>query len=424
MSIINKALSELDKRNTQSQYGKYEPPKSKSMLSMRAVLYSVVALLAIVLVSVSVYKFAFVEKNKSNPQPILASNEIVDNNQNVKEQQNQQQLNKEQSNNEVVVVASNNQVSPQETEVSNQKEKVVLASNVTALDNSNLTKTESIDLTKNQKVQELKPSVVKTSNLTKNNGSIKTDSRSVATTTTKEITNNSINSESSFDNDEYAQVDYDDNYNNFEVVEPKQNSYMTISKKTLSKTEQLDLYQKEAQTALVKGDMDLVISSYNKILSLQPNNNDIRAKLASFYYGNNKKMEAIKVLDRGLIVSPYHYDFRLFLARIYVSMNQKANAIKILEKATPPVKQNVDYYATLANLAREEKDYKVAEKAYLKLITLNDSDGKWYLGLALTQEQRNKKNEALVSYKKAQSLVLSKASRDFVQKRIRVLETK
>lgn len=182
-----------------------------------------------------------------------------------------------------------------------------------------------------------------------------------------------------------------------------------------------DLYKK-ANTATVQGKKDRAITAYKEILQLRPKEIKAREKLVAIYFGSENYYEAIKLLESGLIVNPNHYDYRLYLARIYKSMGQSNQAIRILRKAEPPVKANIDYYVTLASIARDSGDFRVSEYAYRKLYENDKKEGKWGLGLGISLEKQRNYIAALDVYKECQKAFLSSSSLEFIDKRIKFLE--
>ena len=213
---------------------------------------------------------------------------------------------------------------------------------------------------------------------------------------------------------------------NFVIVEEarapaRKSSAMRVKQKNLSPKEEADLLRKEAQNSLLRGDSDGAIRSYEVLLKKNPGDARAREKLASLYYGKGRSLDAIKTLDRGILMDPAHYDYRLYLARIYSSQGQDAQAIKVLRQANPPARGNMDYYATLAGLARKNNDHAGAAWAYEKLAQAEKKDGKWYLGLAISLEELGRPGEALNAYRKAAALYLSAQSRSFAEQRIGVL---
>lgn len=182
-----------------------------------------------------------------------------------------------------------------------------------------------------------------------------------------------------------------------------------------------DLYKK-ANTATVQGKKDRAITAYKEILQLRPKEIKARENLVAIYFGSENYYEAIKLLESGLIVNPNHYDYRLYLARIYKSMGQSNQAIRILRKAEPPVKTNIDYYVTLASIARDSGDFRVSEYAYRKLYENDKKEGKWGLGLGISLEKQRNYIAALDVYKECQKAFLSSSSLEFIDKRIKFLE--
>lgn len=218
-------------------------------------------------------------------------------------------------------------------------------------------------------------------------------------------------------------IDYDlENYRIEDSVEQKPKSELTIKTKKLTASEEIDILFKKANNAITRGNKKEAIESLKNILGIDSKNTKAREKLASIYYGIGKNEEAIKLLDTGIKLQPHHSDYRLFLARIYNSLNQPTKGIKVLSQSNPPVSSNIDYYATLAQLAREDGDLLAAETAYEKLTSVSGKDGKWYLGLAIVCEKEGKTQKALSSYKKAVQLYLSNSSLKFAKQRIKGLE--
>ncbi len=205
------------------------------------------------------------------------------------------------------------------------------------------------------------------------------------------------------------------------VVKPK---ILKVKKTKVSGKEDIELDRRRANNALATGNIQGAIEAYKILLSKAPTDTKAREKLASLYFGSNHYYEAIKVLNKGIELTPQHYDYRLYLARIYSSQNQKPLAIKVLSMANPPAIGNMDYYATMAALARDINDNVTAEKAYRKLSSTTTKDGKWLMGLGIVLEKQGKPQQALSAYRQASNLYLTVASQKFVHDRIQVLESK
>ena len=57
MSVINKALSELEKRNNNTAYGKYVQPESNGKNKVRIALIATLSVLTVAVIGAAVYRF-------------------------------------------------------------------------------------------------------------------------------------------------------------------------------------------------------------------------------------------------------------------------------------------------------------------------------------------------------------------------------
>ena len=380
MSVIQKMLTEVDKRD-KKEHGVYVTPNKKQSKLKLVLLAVFLVLFCVVLVgatikflpkflheeeinnSESLIQIANSQAEEVKPQEIKAQEVSVNENKNLEVSQVENKVTNEEKANESKNLAST--VEDKKSEVINKEETVL----------------------NHQETQKNKTQEVKNTNTQENN-----------------------QDEIVFDESE--NIEYMDNESSSNEVEPTpivNNTAPTLSikKRKLTKEEEIAFERKAVNRAIAVGDKDGAIKSLRSILSKNP-----------------ADIEAIRVLSRGIELSPNHYDYRLFLARIYVYQNNYARAIDVLMKGNPPVNSNVDYYATLATLTRNVRDYKNAEYAYRKLSTLPGNDGKWYMGLGIVLEQQDKKTEALKAYKNASRLYLSASSKKFVNDRIKLLGSK
>lgn len=455
MSVINKALSELEKRNNNTAYGKYVQPESNGKNKVRIALIATLSVLTVAVIGAAVYRFGgfygadantqvasktqAVPTNDEAKKDILAANSSVDATRKTTKveaakAETKAEAKLETKENEVVVtttVATSEKKSPADvvgtTASSQDTTNLVTADNETKTTLAKEEKVETKDSLKgevkvvlgaqNEKVAIAPKATNKETAVAKANA----NSRSVVDTKEQNVeSNNSAD-------DYYVDVGVDA-YGEVEAEEAmarqtrKPTSFIKVTKKNLSIDEQATLYRRDAERAISRGDTKGAIESYRQVLTVKPTDSKARERLSGLLFGSGNVLEAVKVLEQGIRLAPAHYDYRLYLARIYAGAGRSAEAIKVLSQATPPVNGNVDYYATLASLARDSGDYVVAEQAYRKLALAETRDGKWYLGLAIVQEKQGRTKEALPAYRNAGQLYLSKTSRDFVQKRIRVLE--
>lgn len=455
MSVINKALSELEKRNNNTAYGKYVQPASNGKNKVRIALIATLSVLTVAVIGVAVYRFGGFYGADTNTQ-VVSKTQAVPTNEEAKKDNLAANSRGEATTKTTKVEAAKaetkadskletkeNEVAITTTATTSEKKSPADALGTTASsqDTTNLVTADNetqTPLAKEAEVEtkdSLKGEVKVALGAQNEKVAIAPKATNKETAVAKANTNSSSvvdtkeqNAQSNDSADDYYVDVGVDAYGEVEAEEAmarqtrKPTSFIKVTKKNLSIDEQVTLYRRDADRAISRGDTKGAIESYRQILAVKPTDSKARERLSGLLFGSGNVLEAVKVLEQGIRLAPAHYDYRLYLARIYTGAGRNAEAIKVLSQATPPVNGNVDYYATLASLARDSGDYAVAEQAYRKLALAETRDGKWYLGLAIVQEKQGRTKEALPAYRNAGQLYLSKASRDFVQKRIRVLE--
>lgn len=425
MSVINKALKELNKRNSGDEYGKYVPPE-KSAFSFNKIALISLAVMGIAVLGVAgYYAYKMGEQSKQSGTKVQA--ETTKASQQASAEKQESDLGTDKKDSDISMVAEQPAESSviseknEEDESTQDNELIVLAETEPSISENSVSSGETEDVPYLDVNKKSERKLVK--NNTRNTDSVK---KSVKTHSSTEAVNDSvIKPQAGAVVDSYV---YDaDNYVIEEqpVISEKSRSKpssLKVSKSNMSPADQKAMYRSQALNYLGKGDSRKAVEAYKNVLAVDPRDIEAREKLAGLYYGQDNHAEAIRVLDRGIALTPTHYDYRLFLSRIYKAHGDNAKALKVLEKANPPVAGNIDYYATMASIARESGDYVAASKAYTALASTNTSDGKWYLGLGISEEKQGRHRQALEAYRKASTLYLSQSSRKFVEGRIKFLE--
>lgn len=425
MSVINKALKELNKRNSGDEYGKYVPPEKSAFSFNKIALISLAVMGIAVLGAAGYYAYKMGEQSKQSGTKVQSETTKASQQASAEKQESDSGTDKKDSDISMVaeqpaessVISEKNE----EDESTQDNELIVLAETEPSISENSVSSGETEDVPYLDVNKKSERKLVK--NNTRNTDSVK---KSVKTHSSTEAVNDSvIKPQAGAVVDSYV---YDaDNYVIEEqpVISEKSRSKpssLKVSKSNMSPADQKAMYRSQALNYLGKGDSRKAVEAYKNVLAVDPRDIEAREKLAGLYYGQDNHAEAIRVLDRGIALTPTHYDYRLFLSRIYKAHGDNAKALKVLEKANPPVAGNIDYYATMASIARESGDYVAASKAYTALASTNTSDGKWYLGLGISEEKQGRHRQALEAYRKASTLYLSQSSRKFVEGRIKFLE--
>ena len=197
---------------------------------------------------------------------------------------------------------------------------------------------------------------------------------------------------------------------------------LEIAEEHLSPQQEAALERRKGLQAISKGQLDVARDAFAQVLANDPLDHEIRERLAGLFYGEGRLPEAQQVLADGIRLAPAQANFRLMLARVTLASGNKAQALQTLSELEPMVSRNLDYYATRAALAQELEQPAVAARSYQQLVVVQPSEARWWLGLAIAMDKQGRALAALDAYRKALTLPLSPASRQFVQQRIGQLE--
>jgi len=198
-----------------------------------------------------------------------------------------------------------------------------------------------------------------------------------------------------------------------------------FNKKVTSLTidEQVRLIYVEASNSLQQGDIDNAKELLLKVLTFDSSHIQARETLATLLIKQRQYDQAISILEQGRIERPEHVSFVLLLARIHTERGQDPRAIELLERINPNVASNSDYYALLAALYQRSAQYKKAALVYEKLLSVYPGKAVWWMGLGLSLQTTERKDDALSAYQRAlTSQGLTADLKRFIQTRISILQ--
>ncbi|MDD2342518.1 MAG: hypothetical protein PHV54_06480 [Tolumonas sp.] len=198
---------------------------------------------------------------------------------------------------------------------------------------------------------------------------------------------------------------------------------MHVEEQKLSPGEIATLERRKYQQAIARRDNLAAQQALLQVLANDPLDYNSRKQLAALYYGENQLSAARDVLQQGITLMPTNADLRLLAARVAQAMGDKQAALQSLVAISPTVANNLDFYAMRAALAQQLGQTSEAGYSYLALTRTQPNIGRWWLGLAISQDQRGLLNDAKQAYRRALlDNQLSAASRRFAQQRIQHLE--
>ncbi|MBL3558356.1 MULTISPECIES: hypothetical protein [Marinobacter] len=133
-----------------------------------------------------------------------------------------------------------------------------------------------------------------------------------------------------------------------------------------------------------------------------------------------KQDQALGWLPEG--VAAEHPKLRLLRARAQYANSDLAAAVDTLSASVPPVEGHSEYRVTLATLLQQQGKNGEAARHWAELIAWDDSQGPWWVGLAISLEAQGEQLGAARAYRQAAELPgLPRSLADYVQRRLQAL---
>jgi MSHA biogenesis protein MshN len=201
---------------------------------------------------------------------------------------------------------------------------------------------------------------------------------------------------------------------------PEQTSHFSMTGSSQENSTR-SLKQRIAKS-LNNDNLDLAQSLLRQLLETEPDNIKARKKLAALLFAQGDYMQSKQLLVRGIELHPAKGDLRLMLARLYMIQKAPSQAMHILAEFQPSRDNQTEYLAYRAALAQQLKQTTLARSDYQTLTIVESDNAKWWLGLAIAEDQLGEMNMALQAYNRASSLgQLDGSVNEFIQQRITVL---
>lgn len=133
-----------------------------------------------------------------------------------------------------------------------------------------------------------------------------------------------------------------------------------------------------------------------------------------------KQGQALDWLPADITVQ--HPTLRLLRARAQHANKNLVAAVDTLNSNVPPVEGHAEYRVTLATLLQQKGKNGEAARHWAELIAWDDSQGAWWVGLAISLEAQGERAGAARAYRQAAELPgLPRSLADYVQRRLQAL---
>jgi len=133
-----------------------------------------------------------------------------------------------------------------------------------------------------------------------------------------------------------------------------------------------------------------------------------------------KQDQALQWLPESVVGQ--HPKLRLLRARALHASGDLRGAVNTLNSNVPPVQGHAEYRVTLATLLQRHGENSEAARHWAELIAWDDSQGPWWVGLAISLEAQGEQAGAVRAYRQAAELPgLPRSLADYVQQRLQAL---
>lgn len=143
------------------------------------------------------------------------------------------------------------------------------------------------------------------------------------------------------------------------------------------------------------------LTYYKAALSYNPALHQARRQAAALYYGQNKLSEAALLLKQGQLLFPQEYEYALLLARVQQSAGQNKQALSSLAQIPDTSPLAVKKWHQQSDLAQKEQNFPIAEQSFRQLAKNEPSQGRWWMGLGYALDAQKNYTEAKNAYNQA-----------------------
>ena len=165
-------------------------------------------------------------------------------------------------------------------------------------------------------------------------------------------------------------------------------------------------------------------AGFKSALAIHPRHVAARELLASLLLERGRMDEARQVLEQGLASVPGQSSFVSLLARIHVEQGAPDTAITLLEQQRAQAKPDAETLALLATLYQRSSRHTQAIAAYKDALTLKSQEGKWWVGLGISQEAMQNWAEARFAYERARDTNIDPRLARYAEQRLAIVRAK
>ena len=182
---------------------------------------------------------------------------------------------------------------------------------------------------------------------------------------------------------------------------PQQQGQMAITEVKLTPKQLAQKRFTLASEAERDGKLKDAISYYEQTLGFDPSMHEARKQLAALHYGQGQLAKASEVLQQGMLLFPQQLDFALLLARVQQASGQADLALVTLANIPDTHPLARQKWMAQSDLAQKLGQFSLSEQAYRQLLQQEPQQAKWWMGLAYALDSQQQFPQARQAYRTA-----------------------
>lgn len=162
---------------------------------------------------------------------------------------------------------------------------------------------------------------------------------------------------------------------------------------------------------------------FTAALAHNPAHEAARQALVSLMFERNRFEDGRRLLQEGLAISPSSAPFAIALARLFAERREYAHALEALKAAQSSGGARADYHALAGTVLQRMERHKEAVDAYSNALRIAPGSGNSWVGMGISLEVLERRAEAAECFRRAVATgSLSAEVRDFAEQRARSLQ--
>lgn len=175
----------------------------------------------------------------------------------------------------------------------------------------------------------------------------------------------------------------------------------------------------QAKTALEQGDNAEAIGLLRQALQHDAGLHEARRQLAALYFAAGNLSDAEAILQLGVQRFPAHEEFWLLLARVQLAGSQWTAADGSLSHISDTSTLAPEKWLAKIQIAQQAQQWLAVQQGYEQLIRIAPSNSRWHFGLAHALDVQGQYAAAVSEYQQALNLTgLSVDARAYIEKRL------